>query len=549
MDGATGPSGEETEMVLSRRVVLGTAIGGGLALSSPRQPVAQGSAPVATTNTGQVRGATDGGTHVFKGIPYGASTGGEGRFRPPAAPAPWSGVRDALAFAPMCPQVIRSLPEIFSSWTFDKDMSEDCLALNVWTPALADGAKRPVMVWFHGGDFSSLSGSRNVFDGTRLARKGDVVVVTVNHRLNLFGYLQLAQFAPEYADAGNVGLLDLVQALGWVRDNIASFGGDPGNVTIFGQSGGGGKVSCLMAMPAAAGLFHRAVVQSGSYYLEAMSPDASSALTRKLLATLELSPSEAGKLASLPAEVLIAGMEKAQKTSGGLNFRPVADGRALPSGPWVPGAPEVSRNVPLLVGTVATEMTLLTGGGDPAAFTLDEAGLRERLLRWFEPGDIDRVLATFRETWPDATPGDLFFAIETDLRMRQGAWQQAGRKAAQGGAPVWLYEVDWRTPVGGGKWKTPHSVELAFVFDNVAKSASMVGTGAEPQALADQMSASWLAFARSGNPDNPAVPHWPAYTDADRSTMVFDVTSRVVNDHRGLERKLLAGLSLKQTNL
>ena len=171
------------------------------------------------------------------------------------------------------------------------------------------------------------------------------------------------------------------------------------------------------------------------------------------------------------------------------------------------------------------------------------------LLRWFEPGDIDRVLATFRETWPDATPGDLFFAIETDLRMRQGAWQQAGRKAAQGGAPVWLYEVDWRTPVGGGKWKTPHSVELAFVFDNVAKSASMVGTGAEPQALADQMSASWLAFARSGNPDNPAVPHWPAYTDADRSTMVFDVTSRVVNDHRGLERKLLAGLSLKQTNL
>lgn len=277
-----------------------------------------------------------------------------------------------------------------------------------------------------------------------------------------------------------------------------------------------------------------------------MGTEAAAALTRKLLAALELSPSEASKLAGLPMATLVAGMEKAQKTPGGLNFRPVTDGRALPSGPWVPGAPEVSRNVPLLVGTVATEMTLLTGAGDPAAFALDDAALRQRLLRWFEPGDIDRVLVTFRETWPGATPSDLFFAIDTDMSMRLGAWQQTGRKAAQGGAPVWLYEVDWRTPVGGGKWKTPHSVELAFVFDNVAKSASMVGTGAEPQTLADQMSACWLAFARSGNPDNAAVPHWPPYTEGDRATMVFDVTSRVVNDHRGAERKLLAALPAKQ---
>lgn len=532
-------------MMLPRRAVLGTAIGG-LTLSGARRAIAQGAAPVATTTAGTVRGATDGGIHAFKGIPYGAPTSGDGRLRPPSPPAPWSGVRDTLAFAPMCPQIVRGLPDIFASWTFDKAMSEDCLALNVWTPALADGGKRPVMVWFHGGDFASLSGSRNVFDGTRLAHKGDVVVVTLNHRLNLFGYLQLSQFLPDYADAGNIGLLDLVQALQWVRDNIAAFGGDPGNVTIFGQSGGGAKVSCLMAMPVAAGLFHHAIVQSGSYYLSAMAPDAAAALTRKLLAALELSPSDAAKLTSLPVATLVAGMEKAQKTPGGLNFRPVADGRALPSGPWVPGAPAVSRTVPLLVGTVATEMTLLTGAGDPATFTLDEAALRQRLLRWFDRGDIDRVLATFRETWPGATPSDLFFAIDTDMAMRRGAWQQAERKAAQGGAPVWLYEVDWRTPVGGGKWRTPHSVELALVFDNVAKSASMVGTGAEPQRLADQMSGCWLAFARSGNPDHAGVSHWPIYSDAERATIVFDVTSRVVNDHRGAERKLLATLPIKQ---
>lgn len=530
-------------MRLPRRAVLGTVMSG-LALSDARRASGQ-DAPVATTTAGLVRGTTETGIHVFKGVPYGASTAGTGRFRPPQPLAPWSGVRDALAFVPMCPQVVRGVGEIFASWTFDTEVSEDCLAVNVWTPALADGGKRPVMVWLHGGDFSSLSGSRNVFDGTRLAHKGDVVVVTLNHRLNVFGHLQLAQFAPEYADAGNAGLLDLVQALTWIRDNIAAFGGDPGNVTIFGQSGGGGKVSCLMAMPAAAGLFHRAIVQSGSYYLKAMDAEEAAGLTRKLLTALDLSPAEIGKLATMPAAALVAGLEKAQKTPGGLNPRPVADGRALPSGPWAPAAPEFSRNVPMIIGTVATEMTLLTGAGDPATFTLDEAALRQRMVRWFAPGDIDRVLATFRETWPGATPSDLYFAIDTDMSMRNGAWQQAGRKAAQSGAPVWLYEVDWRTPVGGGKWRTPHSVELAFVFDNVAKSAAMVGTGPEPQALADQMSATWLAFARNGRPDNPSIPAWPPYTEAERATMVFDVNSHVVPDHRGAERKLLATLPVK----
>jgi para-nitrobenzyl esterase len=535
--------------MIARRTLLGTAVAGGWALSTGvagAAPVA-GDAPVADTQHGKVRGVVGNGVSIFKGLPYGASTTGAARFRAPRPPAPWSDVRDALAYPPMSPQLTGPLPSIFSSWTFDKDMSKDCLALNIWTPALNDGRKRPVMVWFHGGDFANLSGSRNVFDGSALATKGDVVVVTLNHRLNLFGYMYLAQMVPELADSGNAGMLDLVAALQWVRDNITGFGGDPANVTIFGQSGGGAKVSCMMAMPAATGLFHRAIVQSGSYYLKAMDPDGGTREARKLLAALDIQPADAGKLMTMPMEALVAGFGKAQKSPDRLSFRPVADGRNLPSGPWSSEAPAVSTNIPLLVGTVATEMTLLTGAGDPSAFTLDEAGLRQRLSRWFGASDIDRVLATFRSTWPGATPSDLLFAIDTDQAMRQGAWQQAERRASQHAAPVYLYEVDWQTPVDGGKWKSPHSVELAFVFDNVAKSASMVGSGPEAQQMADQMSACWLAFARTGDPNNAGVPHWPAYDISQRATMVFNVPSKVIPDFRGEERKLLAVLPPKST--
>jgi para-nitrobenzyl esterase len=527
-----------TLLTLAGTTAIVTLTGAAKAQTSPAD------APLAATKYGKVRGATSGGIHVFKGIPYGASTAGANRFRPPKPPAPWTDVRDALTFAPMAPQPIRdNLGGLFASWTFDKQISEDCLAINVWTPALRDGVKRPVMVWFHGGAYSSLSGSRNVFDGTRLCKKGDVVVVTLNHRLNAFGFLYLAEIAPEFADGSNAGMQDLVAALQWVRDNIAEFGGDPANVTIFGQSGGGGKVSTLMAMPAATGLFHRAIVQSGSYsrraHLEAMKPAEASQNTRAVLSALEIGPAEVGKkLLELPMDALVAGLKKAPS----LAWAPVADGRTLPSGPWWPDGPAISANIPLMIGTTETEMTLLIGGGDSTTFSLDDAGLRKRLGAFMSADDMESVIQTFKASRPNATPSELFFAISTAIPFRRGAWQQADRKAAQNAAPVYLYELDWHTPVDGGRWKSPHSLCLAMVFDNVAKSEAMVGNGPEAQKVADQMSAAWLAFARTGNPNARGVPDWPPYTTKDRATMVFDIESKVVNAFREDERKALAEL-------
>jgi para-nitrobenzyl esterase len=500
---------------------------------------------VVETHRGKVRGALDDGIKVFKGIPYAASSAGLNRFHPPKPAKSWTGLRDAIAYGPMCPQLAAERASYAASWTIDKEAGEDCLVLNVWTPNLHDQHKRPVMVWLHGGGFSAGSGSRNVFDGTRLCQRGDVVVVTVNHRLNVFGFLYLGRLGgSEYAESGNAGMLDLIAALRWIHENISAFGGDPANVTIFGQSGGGAKVSMLLAMPQARGLFHKAIVQSGSH-LEGLTPDEATKHALTFLAAVDVKPSELQRLARLPLDKLMAGLKTVMEVPGPKpNYSPVVDGIVLPKGPWQPDAPVVSAPIPMIIGTTGTETTALLASHAPEDFRMDEATLNKRLVAWIPEKEIPRVVTGLRRLMLSASPSDLYFAITAGRHVRQQAWAQAERKAAQGGAPVWLYELDWKTPIDGGKWGSPHSLDVAFVFDNVARSGSMVGTGPEPQLMADRMSSTWIAFARNGNPDNNAIPKWPSFSSAARATMVFDRETRVVNDFRGDERTLLASLPM-----
>lgn len=514
---------------LNRRLWLAGAGAVGLAVGWPA--LALGADPVASTRSGPVRGYSDGRIKIFKGVRYGASTESR-RFLPPQAPEPWREVRDALDFGAQSPQIAGGDGGgLFRSWANRRPDSEDCLFLNVWTPGLRDGARRPVMVWFHGGGFVTGSGASHAYDGTRLAAKGDVVVVTVNHRLNAFGYTYLADASPALADSGNVGSLDMLLSLQWVRDNIAEFGGDPRRVLIFGESGGGAKVSTLMATPAAKGLFHRAVVQSGSS-LKVREPAAAADDARKLMDALGLKPGQTAELQALPMARVLEGVAKSNA-----GFSPVVDGRSLPRHPFHPDAPAVSRDVPMLIGTTKDEMTLLAGARDPSLFDLTWEALPGRLAPVLQGMDPAAVVAALRKIYPQDKPSDIYFTASTEAGFRSRAVAQAERKTAQGGAPAYMYLLTWETPVMGGKWKSPHALEIGMVFDNVAKSESMSGVGPVQQRIADGMSDAWLRFAKSGDPG------WPAYSPPRRATMVFDAQSQVVNAPREAERVMFSRLN------
>jgi para-nitrobenzyl esterase len=499
---------------------------------SAAEPVAE---PIAETEHGRVRGTVEDGILTFKGIRYGADTATT-RFAAPAKPELWDGVLDATSFGASCPQTPTGNPGgLFTSWRPDPapPLDEDCLFLNIWTPALADGGQRPVMVWFHGGGFTSGNGSSRAYDGVRLARRGDVVVVTVNHRLNVFGYLALGHYGDGFEDSSVAGLLDMVLALEWVRDNVEAFGGDPGTVMIFGESGGGAKVSTLLATEAARGLFHRAVVQSGAL-VRFPEREAAQAAADRVVANLGLTRETVGEIKALPTETIQEAL-----AGTGAATAPSVDGRTLTRHPFDPDAAPAGRDVPLMLGTNRTESSLFLGAADPAVFELTWEGLAAAMAEAFPDHDVDAVIAAYRELEPGSTPTDVLFEATTDSRYLAGHVLQAERKVAQGGAPVYLYLFDWDTPVDGGRWRAPHALEIGFVFDNVAHSESMSGIGEEQQRVADVMADTWISFARTGNPDNPRIPHWPPYDLESRPVMVLDESPELVNDARAAQRALL----------
>jgi para-nitrobenzyl esterase len=536
-------SGLRAGAKLGRREFIGASalIAGAALLDSSAFAQPTPGATIETT-AGKIRGTLRGGIHAFKGVPYGASTAGANRFMAPQRPAKWTGVRDAFNFGHQSPQNMRFNAVLAPQADPAEGFDEDCLVLNVWTPGTGDGRKRPVMFWIHGGGFAQESGTWPWIDGEALARRGDAVVITINHRLNIFGYLHLADLGGEnYSASGNAGMLDLVAGLEWVRDNIAQFGGDPGNVMIFGESGGGAKTCTLLAMPAAKGLFHRAAIQSGAW-LRGMPRAEANQTTETVLKELGISAANLQELQRLPVQKLLAlktgalGPLPPRRGALRMGFSPVVDGKILPSHPFDPIASPVSADIPLLVGCTQYEATLFYLADD-AVFSLDEAAMRGRVAEMLDEPMASRAIDVYKKANPGASPSDVFLLLASDRLARMDAIRLAERKHAQGKAPVYMYLFTWNSPALGGKLRSPHTVEIPFVFDNTAIPTVMT-KAPTAKALAEKTSEAWIAFARSGNPNHAGLPNWPAYTPSQRATMRFDDTCAVVNDPGSEARKL-----------
>jgi para-nitrobenzyl esterase len=506
---------------------------------------------IVQTESGKVRGYIHTGTFTYKGIPYAQAE----RFMPPQKPKPWEGVRSSMSFGFVAPQGFGGPVDATAARSSDipdedaffvqgipQTEREDCQRLNIWSPGI--NGKRPVMVWLHGGGFSTGSGHGwAAFDGESLSKKGNVVVVTLNHRLNVLGFLDLSTFGPKYKYSGNVGMMDIVAALNWIQTNIANFGGDPGNVTIFGQSGGGGKVSTLMAIPSAKGLFHKAIIESGST-LRVGDSETTRKAGAAIMGQLGLKPDQVDELQKIPyADLAKAGQKawaKVREEMGGggqgfaamlrFGWSPSVDGDFLPAQPFDPAAPEQSKDIPVLVGSTLNEM--LASERNVALRNATQAQAEEHLTKTLGPKTA-AYIEEFGKVHPGYKPVDL---VDTDFFLRPRAIQQAKLKAAQNGAPVYMYLFAWQSPVLDGIHKAFHCAEIPFVFNNIALTEHTTTGSKEAYALADKVSQAWINFAKTGNPNHKGLPHWPAFTDAKRSTMIFDNQSVVKENH---DRKLL----------
>ena len=495
---------------------------------------------VVQTASGRVRGVVRFGVNQFWGVPYAASTADANRFMAPAKVAPWTGVRDCFEVGHRAPQDPDGpISEVFAL-DRQEPMGEDCLNLNVFTPGLGSG-NRPVMVWLHGGGFAGGSGNWILYEGTNLARKEDVVVVSVTHRLNLFGFLHLSDLGggEKWANSSNMGMQDIVAALAWIKENIAAFGGNPSNVTTFGQSGGGGKVTTLMAMPSAKGLMHRAIAMSGSAIRGATRENATLA-TQQFLAKLGVRPDRIDRLQDFTWQQLQSAFYSEPRIQG-LAGGPVVDGRSLPRDQWSPDAPAVSADVPLMMSSVETEDAW---NDPPPPLQMPEEEMMTRVRRIVRNDDSKarELVALYRKTHPGISTTDVYLIMNADNTRRANAQLLCELKAAQGKAPAYLYFFNWRSPVHKGQMKAYHTLDIPFALYNIDQAASMTGAMQDRYALAHKMSAAFAAFARTGNPNHRDIPMWPAFNARTYPTMVFGNECKVVDDPNREERLALRAI-------